>query len=71
MKLKKYIFGAALGTLSLCYTSCYNADREFPDYQEGTTLLPLIRFATISGLLMPVVMHLLLCFLCHRHTTNC
>ena len=37
MKLKKYIFGAALGTLSLCYTSCYNADREFPDYQEGTT----------------------------------
>lgn len=37
MKLKKYIFGAALGALSLCYTSCYNADREFPDYQEGTT----------------------------------
>ena len=37
MKLKKYIFGAALGVLTLCYTSCYNADREFPDYQEGTT----------------------------------
>ena len=37
MKLKKYIFGAALGALTLCYTSCYNADREFPDYQEGTT----------------------------------
>ena len=37
MKLKKYIFGAALGTLSLCYTSCYNADKDFPDYQDGTT----------------------------------
>ena len=37
MKLKKYIYGAALGTLSLAYTSCYNADREFPDYEGGTT----------------------------------
>jgi hypothetical protein len=37
MKLKKYIFGVALGALSLTYTSCYNSDREFPDYQEGTT----------------------------------
>ena len=36
MKLKKYIFGIALGTFSLTYTSCYNADREFPDYEEGT-----------------------------------
>ena len=37
MKLKKYIFGIILGTVSLTYTSCYNTDREFPDYQEGTT----------------------------------
>lgn len=37
MKLKKYIFGIILGTVSLTYTSCYNSDREFPDYQEGTT----------------------------------
>ena len=26
-----------MGTVSLTYTSCYNSDREFPDYQEGTT----------------------------------
>ena len=32
MKLKKYIYGVALGALSLAYTSCYNADKEFPDY---------------------------------------
>lgn len=37
MKLKKYIYGAALGALSLTYTSCYNADKEFPDYEGGTT----------------------------------
>ena len=37
MKLKKYIYGAVLGALSLAYTSCYNADKEFPDYQDGTT----------------------------------
>ena len=37
MKLKKYIYGVALGTVSLVLTSCYNADREFPDYQDGTT----------------------------------
>lgn len=37
MKLKKYIFGIVLGAVSLSYTSCYNADREFPDYEEGTT----------------------------------
>ena len=36
MKLKKYIFGIVLGTVSLTFTSCYNADREFPDYEEGT-----------------------------------
>lgn len=37
MKLKKYIYGIALGTLSLTYTSCYNEDKEFPDYEGGTT----------------------------------
>jgi len=37
MKLKKYIYGVALGALSLTFASCYNADREFPDYEEGTT----------------------------------
>ena len=37
MKLKKYIFGVALGALSLMYVSCYNADKEFPDYEGGTT----------------------------------
>ena len=37
MKLKKYIYGVALGVLTLAYTSCYNADKEFPDYEKGTT----------------------------------
>ena len=37
MKLKKYIYGVALGALSLTYTSCYNADKEFPDYDGGTS----------------------------------
>jgi hypothetical protein len=37
MKLKKYIYGAALGTLSLSFASCYNADKDFPDYEGGTT----------------------------------
>ena len=37
MKLKKYIYGVAVAALSLAYTSCYNADKEFPDYQDGTT----------------------------------
>ena len=36
MKLKNYIYGVALGALSLSFASCYNADREFPDYEEGT-----------------------------------
>ena len=35
--MKKYIYGVALGALSLTYMSCYNADREFPDYEGGTT----------------------------------
>lgn len=37
MKLKNYIYGVALGTLSLAFTSCYNADKEFPGYEGGTT----------------------------------
>ena len=37
MKLKKYIYGVVLGAFSLTCASCYNADREFPDYEDGTT----------------------------------
>jgi len=37
MILKKYIYGVALGALALTCTSCYNSDREFPDYEGGTT----------------------------------
>ena len=37
MKLTKYIYVVALGALSLSLASCYNADKEFPDYEEGTT----------------------------------
>lgn len=37
MKLKKYIYSVALGTMALTYSSCYNADHEFPDYEGGTT----------------------------------
>ncbi len=37
MKLKKYIYGVALGAMVLTYSSCYNADHEFPDYEGGTT----------------------------------
>ena len=37
MKLKNYIYGIALGALSLTVASCYNADRDFPDYEGGTT----------------------------------
>ena len=37
MKLKNYIYGVVLGTLSLICASCYNADHEFPDYEGGTT----------------------------------
>lgn len=36
MKLKKYIYGAALGALTLTFASC-NAEQEFPDYEGGTT----------------------------------
>lgn len=37
IKFKKYIYGVALGALSLTFASCYNSDREFPDYEGGTT----------------------------------
>ena len=37
MKIAKYIYGVALGVLSLTLASCYNADQDFPDYQDGTT----------------------------------
>jgi len=37
MKLNKYIYVVVLGALSLTYTSCYNSDRDFPDYEGGTT----------------------------------
>jgi hypothetical protein len=37
MKLKKHIYGVVMGALSLTCVSCYNADKEFPDYQGGTT----------------------------------
>jgi len=37
MKLKKYIYGVALGVFSLTFASCYNADKDFPDYEGGTT----------------------------------
>ena len=37
MKLKKYIYGVVLGTMALTYSSCNNADHEFPDYEGGTT----------------------------------
>ena len=34
---KKCIYGVVLGAFSLTWTSCYNADKEFPDYENGTT----------------------------------
>ena len=37
MKLKNNLYGAVMGALSLTCVSCYNADKEFPDYQGGTT----------------------------------
>jgi len=37
MKIKNYIYGVALGAFSLTFASCYNADKEFPDYEGGTT----------------------------------
>ena len=37
MKLKKYIYGVALGALSVAIASCYNADKDFSDFEKGTT----------------------------------
>lgn len=37
MKLKKYLYGAALSALALTCGSCYNTEHEFPDYEGGTT----------------------------------
>ena len=37
MKLTEYLYGIALGVISLTYVSCYNADKEFPDFEGGTT----------------------------------
>lgn len=37
MKFKKYIYGITLGAFSLTLVSCYNADKDFPDYEGGTT----------------------------------
>ena len=37
MKVREYIYGVALGVFSLTFASCYNADRDFPDYEGGTT----------------------------------
>ena len=37
MRLKKYIYGVAVGAFSLAFAACYNADKEFPDYEGGTT----------------------------------
>lgn len=37
MILKKYFYGMAMGAVALAFTSCYNSDREFPDYEGGTT----------------------------------
>lgn len=37
MKLKNYIYGIALGTLTLTLASCYNKDKDFADYENGTT----------------------------------
>ena len=37
MRLKTYIYGVALGALSLTFASCYNTEQEFPDYEGGTT----------------------------------
>ncbi len=37
MKFKKYIYGVAFGTFTLGFASCYNADKDFPDFEGGTT----------------------------------
>jgi len=37
IKIRKYIYAASLGALALTYSSCYNAEQEFPDFEGGTT----------------------------------
>lgn len=37
MKIKKYLYGIALGALALTNASCYNDGKDFPDYEGGTT----------------------------------
>lgn len=37
MKVKKYIYGMVMGAITLASASCYNADKTFPDFEEGTT----------------------------------
>ena len=37
MKLKKYVYGVALGTFALTCASCYNSGHDFPDFEGGTT----------------------------------
>lgn len=37
MKLKNCVYGAVLGAFSLSLASCYNSDKEFPDFEGGTT----------------------------------
>ena len=37
MKLNKFVYGVALGALSLTFASCYNSEHEFPDFEGGTT----------------------------------
>lgn len=36
-KFKNYLYCVVLGVLSLSYSSCYNTEHIFPDYEEGTT----------------------------------
>ena len=36
MKLKNYIYGAALGAVALTCDSCYNTEHEVPDFEGGT-----------------------------------
>lgn len=37
MNIKKYIYGVAMGVISLTMASCYNNDKVFDDYAGGTT----------------------------------
>mgnify|MGYP004444856441 FL=1 len=37
MKLTNYIYGIAMGAFAFAFASCQNADRDFPDYEGGTT----------------------------------